>query len=66
MVPPLQSLERAWPFLRDLILFMVGIGLLIHEALVEARPPVMAIFLVVAGAPLPLRADERRKRREDS
>jgi hypothetical protein len=66
MATRLQSLERAWPFIRDLILFLVGIGLLIHEALTEARPPVMGIFLVVAGAPLPLRADERRKRREDS
>jgi hypothetical protein len=66
MATRLQSLERAWPFIRDLILFLVGIGLLIHEALIEARPPVMGIYLVVAGAPLPLRADERRKRREDS
>jgi hypothetical protein len=66
MASRLQSLERAWPFIRDLILFVVGIGLLIHEALAEARPPVMGVFLVVAGAPLPLRADERRKRREDS
>jgi hypothetical protein len=59
----LTSLERAWPFFRDLILFFVGVTLLVNEALAEARPPVMGVFLVVAGAPLPIRADERRQRR---
>jgi hypothetical protein len=58
----MEALEAAWPFIRDLLLFLIGMGLLIHEALGEARTPVMGIFLVVAGAPLPIRADERRKR----
>lgn len=61
----LTSLEAAWPFVRDVILFLVGVGLLVNEALGEARPPVMGVFLVVAGAPLPIRADERRQRRRE-
>lgn len=65
MGPKLTNLELAWPFLRDLILFFVGVGLLINEALHEARPPVMGVFLVVAGAPLPIRADERRQKRRE-
>lgn len=65
MSSQLKSLEAAWPFIRDVILFLVGVGLLVNEALAEARPPVMMVFLVVAGAPLPIRADERRQRRRE-
>jgi hypothetical protein len=62
----LSALEAAWPFIRDVILFAVGVGLLVNEALSTARPPVMGVFLVVAGAPLPIRADERRQRRREA
>lgn len=63
MAPKLQTLEEAWPLVRDILFVAIGLGLLINEGLHTARPGVMGVYLVVMGLPLPIRNDERRKRR---
>jgi hypothetical protein len=63
MAPKLQSLEDAWPLVRDILFVAVGLVLLVNEALHSARPGPMGVYLVVMGLPLPIRNDERRRRR---
>lgn len=66
MAPKLQTIEDAWPLIRDILFVAVGLVLLINEALHAARPGPMGVYLVVMGLPLPIRNDERRKRRRAS
>jgi hypothetical protein len=65
MMPRLQTLEEAWPLIRDILFVAVGLVLLINEAFHAARPGPMGVYLVVMGLPLPIRSDERRRRRRE-
>lgn len=60
--PPLEQVGRG---LRDLVLFLSGLGLLYHQAVVrgpgEASEVLVAAALALIFGPLPLRLDERRK-----
>lgn len=57
--PPLVSSQS----LRDLILFLAGLGLLFHQSVVapEAQEVLVAAALALIFGPVPLRLDDRRK-----
>ena len=57
--PPLVSPQS----LRDLVLFLSGLGLLFHQSVVapEAQEILVAAALALIFGPVPLRLDERRK-----
>lgn len=52
-----------WPLVRDVVLFIGGMGGLYHETVLRVgeRPTLIAAFLVMMGGPAYFRADLRRK-----
>jgi hypothetical protein len=56
--------RSAWHLSRDTILFAVGIGLTIYEALGHRgpeRPALLVLYAAMMGLPFVLRADELRR-----
>lgn len=53
--------DVVWPWVRDVILFFTGLGLLINEATRTGaeRPVLLGAYLAMTGLPLFLRADNR-------
>ena len=51
-----------WKLVRDIILFFVGLGGVVHEALTKFdRPSLLMVFAAMMGLPAFLRKDEGRK-----
>lgn len=51
---------------RDLVLFAVGVGLIVNEAVLRSgpeRPSLLVAYMAMVGAPTVLRYDERRRGR---
>lgn len=53
---------KAWPFLRDVALFVGGLAGVAHETLVakSERPTLLLLFAAMMGLPAFLRADDKR------
>jgi hypothetical protein len=54
-----------WPHItRDTVLFIVGLGGIVHEAFVrtgDTRPEFLMLFAAMVGLPVALRRDEGRR-----
>lgn len=52
----------SWPFLRNLSLFVGGMGGVIHETLgrTQERPTLLLLFAAMMGLPAFLRMDEKK------
>jgi hypothetical protein len=54
-----------WPSVtRDTVLFVVGLGLIIHEAFIRTgptRPEFLMLFAAMVGLPVAIRRDEGRR-----
>ena len=51
--------QQAWPFARDVILFVCGIAGIAHQTLVvkEPNPSLLVLFAGMTGLPVVLRKD---------
>lgn len=58
-----MPLGSRWPLIRDVVLFMVGIGGIIHETAIAetAEPSLLVLFGACVGLPAFLRKDESSK-----
>jgi hypothetical protein len=57
-----RSFRHSWPFIRDLVLFAVGVAGILHETLIGKtdRPNLLILFGVLVGAPLFTRDGPKR------
>lgn len=58
-----------WPHItRDTVLFIVGLGGIVHEAFIrtgDPRPELLVLFAGMVGLPVAMRKDERRETKAD-
>lgn len=55
-------MNTQWPTIRDIILFLGGMGGVVHETILTGseRPTLLILFAAMMGLPAFLRADEKK------